>query len=74
MTHHSIIPVHALQPQTPTEVLKRHYGDCKDKAALLLAMLRNSAFQPISRCSTSVRTDLSKVVDMSPLDLLLAAG
>ena len=31
-----------LQPQTPAEVLKRHYGDCKDKAALLVAMLRAS--------------------------------
>ena len=30
----------ALQPETATEVLKRHYGDCKDKAALLVAMLR----------------------------------
>ena len=30
----------ALQPQTPTEVLKRHYGDCKDKAALLVSLLR----------------------------------
>lgn len=30
----------ALQPQTATEVLKRHYGDCKDKAAMLVAMLR----------------------------------
>lgn len=29
-----------LQPQTPSEILKRHYGDCKDKAALLVAMLR----------------------------------
>ncbi len=29
-----------LQPQTPAEILKRHYGDCKDKAALLVAMLR----------------------------------
>ncbi len=27
-------------PQTPEEVLKRHYGDCKDKAAFLVAMLR----------------------------------
>lgn len=32
----------ALQPQTPTEILKRHYGDCKDKAAFLVAMLRAS--------------------------------
>ena len=31
-----------LQPQTPAEILKRHYGDCKDKAALLVAMLRAS--------------------------------
>jgi tetratricopeptide (TPR) repeat protein len=31
-----------LQPQAPTEVLKRHYGDCKDKAAFLVAMLRAS--------------------------------
>jgi tetratricopeptide (TPR) repeat protein len=30
----------ALQPQPATEVIKRHYGDCKDKAALLVAMLR----------------------------------
>lgn len=32
----------ALKPQTPGEVLKRHYGDCKDKAALLVGMLRAS--------------------------------
>ena len=31
-----------LQPQPPSEVLKRHYGDCKDKAALLVSMLRAS--------------------------------
>jgi tetratricopeptide (TPR) repeat protein len=30
----------ALQPQTPAEILKRHYGDCKDKAALLVSLLR----------------------------------
>lgn len=30
----------ALQPATSSEVLKRHYGDCKDKAALLVTMLR----------------------------------
>lgn len=28
-------------PRTPAEVLKRKYGDCKDKAALLIAMLRS---------------------------------
>lgn len=27
-------------PQPPSEVLKRKYGDCKDKATLLVAMLR----------------------------------
>ena len=31
-----------LKPQTPSEVLKRHYGDCKDKASLLVTMLRAS--------------------------------
>jgi tetratricopeptide (TPR) repeat protein/transglutaminase-like putative cysteine protease len=29
-----------LQPRTPKEVLARGYGDCKDKAAFLVAMLR----------------------------------
>jgi tetratricopeptide (TPR) repeat protein len=29
-----------LTPQRPSEVIKRHYGDCKDKATLLVAMLR----------------------------------
>jgi len=29
-----------LQPQTSTQILERHYGDCKDKASLLVAMLR----------------------------------
>lgn len=30
----------AITPRPPTEVLARGYGDCKDKAALLVAMLR----------------------------------
>jgi len=30
----------SLQPVPATEILKRHYGDCKDKSALLVAMLR----------------------------------
>jgi len=29
-----------LQPAAATDVLKHHYGDCKDKAAFLVAMLR----------------------------------
>ena len=32
----------SLQPATAAEIIKRHYGDCKDKAALLVAMLRAS--------------------------------
>ena len=32
----------SLQPQKPAEVLKRHFGDCKDKAALLVALLRSN--------------------------------
>jgi len=32
----------SLQPATAPEILKRHYGDCKDKAALLVAMLRTA--------------------------------
>ncbi|HEV2464619.1 MAG TPA: DUF3857 domain-containing protein [Acidobacteriaceae bacterium] len=31
-----------LQPQEPAEVLKRHFGDCKDKAALLVTLLRSN--------------------------------
>ena len=30
----------SLQPASAAEVIKRHYGDCKDKAALLVGMLR----------------------------------
>jgi transglutaminase-like putative cysteine protease/tetratricopeptide (TPR) repeat protein len=32
----------AIVPRSPTETLTRKYGDCKDKAALLVAMLRNA--------------------------------
>ncbi|MBI3474419.1 MAG: hypothetical protein HY010_01710 [Acidobacteria bacterium] len=32
----------SLIPQFPAETLKRRYGDCKDKAALLVAMLRSA--------------------------------
>jgi hypothetical protein len=34
-----------LQPQETKEILKRHYGDCKDKASLLVAMLRTAGIQ-----------------------------
>ena len=30
----------SIVPQFPSETLKRKYGDCKDKAALLVTMLR----------------------------------
>lgn len=31
-----------LTPERPAEVIERHYGDCKDKATLLVAMLREA--------------------------------
>src|SRR5258708_31622002 len=31
----------AIVPNTPSEILKRKYGDCKDKSALLAGMLRS---------------------------------
>jgi tetratricopeptide (TPR) repeat protein/transglutaminase-like putative cysteine protease len=35
----------SLVPQFPSETLKRRYGDCKDKAALLVTMLRSAGIQ-----------------------------
>lgn len=35
----------ALQPQPAAEVLQRHFGDCKDKAALLVALLRAAGIE-----------------------------
>jgi hypothetical protein len=32
----------SIQPAFAADILKRHYGDCKDKAAVLVAMLRGS--------------------------------
>ena len=34
-----------LTPQRPSAVIQRHYGDCKDKANLLVAMLRAAGIQ-----------------------------
>jgi hypothetical protein len=34
-----------LTPRRPSEVIQRHYGDCKDKATLLVAMLRAVGIQ-----------------------------
>ncbi|HXN45210.1 MAG TPA: DUF3857 domain-containing protein [Bryobacteraceae bacterium] len=35
----------AIEPRTPAESIARGYGDCKDKAALLVAMLRAAGFR-----------------------------
>jgi tetratricopeptide (TPR) repeat protein/transglutaminase-like putative cysteine protease len=35
----------SIVPRTPSEVLKRKYGDCKDKASLLVAMLRAAGIE-----------------------------
>jgi len=32
--------IHGFQPRSPDTVLANHYGDCKDKATLLVALLR----------------------------------
>ncbi len=34
----------AIVPYTPAETLDRHYGDCKDKATLLVGLLRAAGF------------------------------
>ena len=34
----------SIVPRTPRQVLANHYGDCKDKASLLVAMLRLAGF------------------------------
>ena len=34
----------SIVPRTPKQVLANHYGDCKDKASLLVAMLRLAGF------------------------------
>ena len=44
-------------PQTPSTVLSRHYGDCKDKAALLVAMLRAAKIPAYMALLTPGRTE-----------------
>jgi tetratricopeptide (TPR) repeat protein len=51
----------SLQPQTATEVFKRHYGDCKDKAAMLVAMLRAAGIQ-----ANMALLDTGPGVDVTP--------
>jgi hypothetical protein len=49
--------VHAFRPRTPAKVLANRYGDCKDKANLLVALLREmglpAQFVLISRMSSA---------------------
>jgi tetratricopeptide (TPR) repeat protein len=47
-------------PHTPAEVLKTHYGDCKDKSALLVAMLRAVGVPAyVALLDTGIGTDVT---------------
>ncbi len=49
----------AIVPRTPEEVLKRKYGDCKDKAALLVALLRSAGISAhMALLSSGTGTDV----------------
>lgn len=49
-----------LTPERPSEVIKRHYGDCKDKATLLVAMLRQAGIAAnLALLSTGPGRDVS---------------
>jgi tetratricopeptide (TPR) repeat protein len=48
-----------LTPMRPAEVIQRHYGDCKDKATLLVAMLRAAGIPAnLALLSTGVGRDV----------------
>jgi transglutaminase-like putative cysteine protease/tetratricopeptide (TPR) repeat protein len=50
----------AITPRTPAETLKRKYGDCKDKAALLVAMLRAAGIPSyVALLNAGARQDVS---------------
>ncbi|SNS85693.1 Transglutaminase-like superfamily protein [Granulicella rosea] len=50
-----------LTPMRPSEVIKRHYGDCKDKATLLVAMLRSAGIPAnLALLSTGPGRDLDQ--------------
>lgn len=52
----------SLVPRTPAETLRRKFGDCKDKSALLVAMLRAAGLQAhlaVLRTSPQVNPDPS---------------
>jgi transglutaminase-like putative cysteine protease/tetratricopeptide (TPR) repeat protein len=50
----------AIVPRTPAETLKQKYGDCKDKAALLVAMLRAAQIPAhVALLNSGAREDIS---------------
>lgn len=50
-----------LTPQKPSEVIQRHYGDCKDKATLLVAMLRATGIKAnLALLSTGAGRDVDE--------------
>src|SRR5206468_3166291 len=49
----------AIVPRTPGETLQRKYGDCKDKSALLVAMLRAAGLQAdVALLNAGFQTDV----------------
>lgn len=47
-------------PHTPEETLKRKYGDCKDKASLLVAMLRSAGLKAsVALLDAGYETDIN---------------
>lgn len=51
----------SLIPQFPSETLKRKYGDCKDKATLLAAMLRSAGIPAnLALLSTDPERDINR--------------
>ncbi|MBI3191681.1 MAG: transglutaminase family protein, partial [Pedosphaera parvula] len=51
----------ALIPRTPTETLTRKYGDCKDQATLLIALLREAGVEAhVALLSTGPGPDVER--------------
>jgi tetratricopeptide (TPR) repeat protein/transglutaminase-like putative cysteine protease len=57
-----------LQPQTSPQILERHYGDCKDKASLLVAMLRAAGI-PADMALLDAGPGLDVVPDLPGINL-----
>ncbi|MCA9539586.1 MAG: DUF3857 domain-containing protein [Myxococcales bacterium] len=60
--------VHSFKPELPAETLGRGYGDCKDKATLLIALLRAL---DVEAHLTLVRTRASGQVAKAPASLAI---